>query len=310
MKVVRAFAVAVVALCCAGSVAAQDVTITFHGTLTDVFSSPFGDVAIGAPFTGAYTYSLAIPDSNPLPQAGDYRHTSGPYGVTVNFGSHTFHSVPSNPDFLIELVNDDQTQDNYVFFSYNNSLVEGLFINAISLQLDDFSMTALADTVLTAAPPDLTRWTQGVGLTIYGENYQFYARGVVEGMELAEGPFSNYIPPPPTPVPGPPGPQGEVGPQGPAGPQGPQGVPGSAGATGPQGAPGPIGPAGPQGPQGLRGPVGAVGPQGEGLFPGSMVMIATGSPAPTGYDFVGTYSLVSAAPPRGVVLNVDVYRKR
>jgi hypothetical protein len=37
-------------------------------------------------------------------------------------------------------------------------------------------------------------------------------------------------------------------------------------------------------------------------------MVATGSPAPSGYDFVGTFNLV-APPPRGV-LTVDVYRKR
>src|SRR5262245_10958838 len=141
-------------------------------------------------------------------------------------------------------------------------------------------------------------------------------------MELAEGPYFNYIPPPPPPIQGPPGPQGEAGPQGPpgsqgeagsqgaAGPQGPQGIPGPAGATGPQGLPGPTGAVGPQGPQGIPGPTGPAGPQGEGLFAGSMVMIAAGGPPPSGYDFVGTYSLVSAAPPRGVVLNVDVYRKR
>jgi hypothetical protein len=183
MKFFRAFVVAAVALCCTRSVGAQDVTITFHGTLTDLYSSPFADVAIGAPFTGAYTYSLATPDSNPLPQYADYRHRSGPYGVTVNFGSHTFHSVPSNPDFLIELSNDDQAADYYMFVSYNNSLVEGLFIDAIYMQLDDFSRTALSDTLLTGAPPDLTRWTQSFGLTIYWGNYQFFARGVVEGME-------------------------------------------------------------------------------------------------------------------------------
>jgi hypothetical protein len=38
-------------------------------------------------------------------------------------------------------------------------------------------------------------------------------------------------------------------------------------------------------------------------------MVATGSPAPTGYDFVGTFNLV-APPAHGGPLTVDVYRKR
>jgi hypothetical protein len=41
-----------------------------------------------------------------------------------------------------------------------------------------------------------------------------------------------------------------------------------------------------------------------------MLMIAAGGTAPAGYDFVGTYSLVSAAPPRSLVVNVDIYRRR
>jgi hypothetical protein len=40
-----------------------------------------------------------------------------------------------------------------------------------------------------------------------------------------------------------------------------------------------------------------------------MVMVATGSHAPSGYDFVGTFNLASP-PPRGGLLTVDVYRKR
>src|SRR5215831_12865159 len=92
MKFLRGLVVVAVALCCTRSAAAQDVTITFHGTLSDVMYSPFPDVFIGAPFTGAYTYSLSTPDTNPHPQFGLYVHTTRPYGVTVTIGSHTFHT--------------------------------------------------------------------------------------------------------------------------------------------------------------------------------------------------------------------------
>ena len=78
------------------------------------------------------------------------------------------------------------------------------------------------------------------------------------------------------------------------------------GPAGPQGASGPQGPAGPQGAQG---PAGPAGPQGVGLFPGALVTVTAGSPAPSGgYQFVGSYKLT---PKTGSpALSVDVYRKQ
>jgi hypothetical protein len=55
------------------------------------------------------------------------------------------------------------------------------------------------------------------------------------------------------------------------------------------------------------GPTGPVGPQGEGLFPGSLVMVARGVPAPAGYSFVAIVELPRAVGP-GKVL-VDLYRR-
>lgn len=75
---------------------------------------------------------------------------------------------------------------------------------------------------------------------------------------------------------------------GPAGPQGPQGEQGPQGAQGIQGAQGPQGEQGPQGDQGELGPV---GPQGEGLFPGTLLMLPAGSPAPADYSFFGPFNL-------------------
>jgi hypothetical protein len=105
-------------------------------------------------------------------------------------------------------------------------------------------------------------------------------------------------------LPGPAGPQGATGVQGPQGAIGPQG---SAGATGAQGPQGPVGPTGPQGPQGVTGPT---GPQGEGLFPGSLLLLPAGSPAPAGYTLVGTFEMASSDFFRWRnSLKVDVYRR-
>lgn len=62
------------------------------------------------------------------------------------------------------------------------------------------------------------------------------------------------------------------------------GVPGPQGPPGPKGDPGPQGPVGPQGPQGPQGSPGA-----PATFPRGMILfLAKGSPAPSGFTFLGT----------------------
>ena len=133
------------------------------------------------------------------------------------------------------------------------------------------------------------------------------------GPQGAQGEIGAQGPPGPTGATGPQGPPGATGPQGVQGEAGPQGAPGPQGATGPQGAPGAIGPIGPQGamgPQGPAGPAGLTGPQGEGLFPGSLLLLPSGSAAPAGYTLLGMFELAGAdARGRGSVLKVDVYRR-
>src|SRR5690349_15839042 len=131
MKFIRVFAVAVVALCGARSASAQqDVTVIFHGTIGDVQFSPFADLYPGMPFSGAYTYNAFTPDTNPLPQFAEYLHTAGPYGMTVTIGSHTFHTDPFNPYFLVG-INNDGPADNLGIASYTNSLAEGYPLSMI-----------------------------------------------------------------------------------------------------------------------------------------------------------------------------------
>src|SRR5262245_51075716 len=119
------------------SAAAQDVTVSFYGTLSFVDSSPFPEVTVGVPFTGSYTYSLSTPDTNTAPEVGDYQHNGAPYGVTVTIGSHTFRTDPQNANFLVEVVNDYFGQDNFTFLSYTNLNTDGVSVSMIHLQLDD-----------------------------------------------------------------------------------------------------------------------------------------------------------------------------
>jgi hypothetical protein len=313
--VARAFTAAALLVTCGGAAQAQDVTVSFKGTVTTydilVGDPPFPDLTVGTPFTGYYTYNLSVPDQNTSPQVGDYLHSSAPYGVTVTIGNRTFKSNPANVDFLVELVNDYYDQDNFVFHSHNNLDVDGAPVQMISFQLDDFSQTALTNVDLPSTALNLSQWTQMGGLTMNGTVYypqqmSYFIRCNVEQMQLGMG---LYVPPanPPTPAgpPGAPGPQGPEGPMGPQGPEGSQGLAGPAGATGPQG---PQGVAGSQGPVGPQGPVGL---HGEGLIPGSLVMLVQGTPAPAGYTFVGKYTVLPALlqNPLPPPVTVFVYRK-
>jgi len=304
----------VLAILSAGSpAAAQDVTVSFKGTLTYVDNSPFADVAVGTPFTGSYTFSLSTLDSNAMEQVGDYFHTTSPYGVTVTIGTHTFRTDPSNVNFILELVNNYEASDNYVFHSYSNLETDGVPIEIISWQLDDPTSTLLASPALTATAPDVTRWQQIFGLDISGRNgwFSFLLRGTVSDVQLGTGPFYVAGPSGPQGAAGPAGPAGPMGPTGSAGPQGPQGAVGPVGLQGAAGPAGPAGSQGPQGPQGAVGPVGPVGPQGEGLFSGSLLMLNSGSPQPAGYVYVGTFDLTPSddARGRGVAMHIDLYRK-
>jgi len=139
---------------------------------------------------------------------------------------------------------------------------------------------------------------------------------------------------------GPAGPAGDTGPRGPPGPSGPAGATGAAGADGQsvravalaptdarcagaggyevlqhdpvtgidaavgvvcnglQGAQGARGPAGPQGPQGSPGPA----------FPGQVVEVVSGSPAPPGFTLIGVGKQKVKDGSNSWIL-VDVYRK-
>jgi hypothetical protein len=319
LSLARTSCVLSLALCTAGPAAAQDVTFAFTGTLTYVDRSPFPELTTGTPFAGCYTVNLATQDSNGLDWVSDYWHSGAPYGLTVQIGSHAFRTntaTPPGPQFLVELVNDQYGLDNYLLRSYHNLPTDGFLIEHISWQLDDPTQQNLTSTELSGVPPIPSQWQQWFGLDIAGQGLSWLLRGQIDAVQVGQCPPPVVTLPG---IPGPPGPEGPQGPQGlpgvqgesgPAGPQGIQGEPGPQGVPGPQGATGPQGPIGPQGVAGPMGPVGPVGPaglQGEGLFPGSLVMVTRGAPAPAGYTFVSTVELGRVG--TSGKIDVDLYRR-
>jgi hypothetical protein len=288
-----------------GTAHAQDVTISFKGTITSADDVPFPDVAVGTPFTGYYTYNLSAPNESGTPEAGEYLYWGTPYGVTVTIGNRTFKSDPMNVRFKMWLANDVWANDYYLFQSYNNLDVAGSPVHAIGLQLEDPTQTALTSITLPSTPPNLSQWMHQSAFFIYTwisspnppPNGSYFIRGTFEQMQLGMGLFAGEA--------GPPGPQGPEGPMGPEGPAGPQGPAGPAGATGSQGAQGVAGPTGPVGPHG------PVGPQGEGLISGAYLLLEEGTPAPAGYTYVGKHKLLPSLlqNPLPPPLTVVVYRK-
>lgn len=255
---------------------AQNVTFRFAGTVTDVYNSPFSDIAVGTPFTGTYTFNLGAADDNTFPGVADYWHRSAPYGVTVKIGERTFRSDPLAVEFLVELVNDHYSGfDNYLFRSYRNLPTDGVAVGHISWQLDDPTQTALSSEALSPEPPVLSQWQQFFGLDVSGPDFEYLIRGQVTSISVCADGCANPCPPGPA---GPPGPQGE---------------------------PGPIGPAGPQGPKGDKGDPGEV-PS------GSLVFVLAGEPAPSGYTFVGSFKQVlntGGTDLESTVVTIRIFRK-
>jgi hypothetical protein len=103
-------------------------------------------------------------------------------------------------------------------------------------------------------------------------------------------------------------PPGPAGSDGPAGPEGPQGVPGAPGPAGESGATGATGPTGAVGPIGPTGPQGPIGP---GLMSGAFLLLPTTAAAPSGYAFVGVFTMPLQIPGQAkpTVQVLAVYRR-
>ena len=258
---------------------AQDVTINFSGTITQSEGWPLGDIPVGTPFSGSYTFNLNTPNEGGNANVGDYWHRAPQYGVVVRIGERVFRTDPAAAEFLVEMVNDYFGMENYLFGSYRNLPVSDIPVEHISWQLDDTSQSALSSVALSAAPPTPSQW-QGNSFEIWGQSFQWWLRGQITAVAL------------PTPCEfGCQGPPGPAGPQGEPGPAGPQGEPGPAGPQGPAGAQGPIGPMGPAGPMGPQGPKGDKGDQAQ-VLSGSLLFLMAGEPIRSGYTLIGTFDQV------------------
>lgn len=308
----RSFTLAAALLCFAISAHAQETTFRFQGEVTWLSGSPFHDIAVGSPISGCYTFDLSTPDTNGIGTVGSYEHPGGPYGVAIRIGSYAFQTNRIAGGFYIEVADDHNGWDSYLFRSTNNLLASGLLVPDISWQLDGLSTAALSSTNLSSTPPDLSAFQQPFGLNIGGGGPMgWLVRGVVTSITADPTSGCEPLDPGLAGPPGPQGPEGPAGPQGPAGPEGPegpQGPEGPAGATGAQGPQGEPGPTGPQGPAGATGATGPQGPAGEGLFSGAMLLLPTLSSAPQGYTFIGTFDLTTSASPK-TTIKVDIYRR-
>src|SRR5690349_3757769 len=157
VNVVRTFLAAALVLTLGGAARAQDVTISFKGTLTDVQLSPVQGISYGTPFTGYFTYNLATPNQAIEPTAGSYQHLDARYGITVTIAGKTFRSSPASPLVYIQILNDysfgDYGQDAFSISSQNNLGVDGHPVWHIYWQLVDTNQTALSSVALPSTAP-------------------------------------------------------------------------------------------------------------------------------------------------------------
>ena len=144
-----------------------------------------GAIDVGDILHGTYIYETTTADTNASSEVGDYRHTTAPFGITLEVNGYLFRTDPDNVDFLVELCNDHHNNhDAYLLRSYKNlfdisvPLGDPIFSwsrdNHIHWQLDDFlTHTALASTAGTALPtmpPVLSDWPHN-SLTISSQQY-------------------------------------------------------------------------------------------------------------------------------------------
>ena len=171
----------------------NQIKISFTGTVTqmdDRSNLLYGNVKVGTPITGEYTYRLPTKDTNTDQTVGDYPHDRKAFGITVNVGGFVFKTDPKNVNFLVELVNRDT--DHYLLRSYNNlPLSDTIPIEHISWQLDDETGNALSNDSLKSAPipPILQNWKDPYGLTITGgadrdPTQSFFVRAHIDSVNL------------------------------------------------------------------------------------------------------------------------------
>jgi hypothetical protein len=160
-----------VLLCCGGLARAELITIAISGQVTkvsDKYNRFGGQISVGTPITGTYTYDSATLDSNPSLTVGDYRNYNSSTGISLYIGEYAFKTNPASVNFLVEVCNNQPLgSDSYLLHSQNNlPLSDGTPVQYIRWQLDDPTGTILSSDALPLTSPDLSKWQSWFGLSI------------------------------------------------------------------------------------------------------------------------------------------------
>jgi len=195
MKKAAAIIITVLLLANGSPVQAEIITIAIEATVDwvdDQDNYLEGNITHGDIITGTYTYDSDTPDSEPASTVGDYWHYNSPFGISLSVGGFDFRTDPCNVNFIIEILNDHSISedDGYLLMSYNNlDLSNGVPVDNISWQLDDYSGQAISSTVLTTSAPVLGDWDQPVGL-ILDSDRRFMVRADVTSAVVIPEPAS------------------------------------------------------------------------------------------------------------------------
>ena len=126
-------------------------------------------VTVGDAITGSYSYNSDTPDNNPMSSLGAYWHYSSTYGINLSVGGFVFQTDPDNVELLLGIDNGTYGHDTYHIISYNNlPLSNGVEVNHILWQLDDYSSAALSSDALPTTPPVLEDWESNYLLMTFG----------------------------------------------------------------------------------------------------------------------------------------------
>jgi len=91
-----------------GNLRAEIVEINITAEISEIhdqYGLLNGQLSVGSIISGSYIYDSDTPDSSLEPDYGEYLHTSGPHGITLNAGGFVFQTDPDNVEFLVGIEN-------------------------------------------------------------------------------------------------------------------------------------------------------------------------------------------------------------
>jgi len=146
------------------------VTIQITAEIDDVYD-PYGylggKIKVGDTITGRYIYDSSTPDQDWLrgggvssPTVGRYHYFNPPYGISLTAGGFVFQTDPAGVNFLVGIVNDNDSGDDiYYIDSYNNlPLSNGVTVGNISWYLNDPTGHVFSNDALPISAPILDDW--------------------------------------------------------------------------------------------------------------------------------------------------------